>query len=506
MRSYLIFHRLLLPILLLLVLIAACQPFTGPRVTPGTAPTSTATESTPTIQPTLPVFTSTAQTSPAKGEETQTPLPNTSYSLTVVMDYNQHFLSVDENIRYVNHSADVLDEIMLMVEPANYQDDFKLNNINWEDGTPIDVMEWVRNQVSIPLHQPLFPGEEIVFSLNYDLSLPSPTPSTETRPVLFGYTPRQANLVDWYPFVPPYITGRGWLAHQPGYFGEHLVYSLADFQVDIQLHDERDDLIIAASAPAETSAGWHHYRLNNARNFAWSVSPEYEVMREKVGEVEVINYVFPVHKTAGERVLQTTVEALTLYGELYGTYPRSQLSVVEADFLDGMEFDGLYFLSSGFYNLYQGEPGEYLVAIAAHETAHQWFYASVANDQALDPWLDEAICTYNERIYYEQLYPEALDWWWAYRINYYEPKGWVDGSIYNPGGYRAYRDAIYLNGALFLEDLRQLVSDEIYFSFMKAYVANYQGTIVTADDFFDLLNQFTDVDITPLLNGYFEHR
>jgi len=496
----------MLLMLLLLVLTAACRPETGPIVTPGTEPTSTITQSVTTIQPSLPLFTSTARTTPIEREETQTPLTNTHYSITVVMNYNQHFLSVDQKIRYANHSADVLDEIVLMVEPANYQDVFELIEIRWEDGSPIEGLEWDHGKLTFPLHQPLFPGEEIVFSLNYDMTLPAPTPSAEMRPVPFGYTPRQANLVDWYPFVPPYITGQGWLVHQPGYFGEHLVYSIADFQVDIQLLDERDDLIVAASAPAETSAGWHRYRLNNARNFAWSVSPEYEVMSEKVGEVEIINYVFPVHKTAGERVLQTTVEALTLYSELYGPYPRSHLSVVEADFLDGMEFDGLYFLSNGFYNLYQGEPGEYLVAIAAHETAHQWFYASVANDQALEPWLDEAICTYNERIYYERLYPEALDWWWAYRINYYDPKGWVDGSIYNPEGYRAYRDAIYLNGAVFLEELRQVVSDDIYFSFMKAYTANYQGTIVTSDDFFDLLSQFTDVDITPLLEEYFEHR
>ena len=496
----------MLPLLLLLVFTSACHPGTSPSVTPSMALSSTATESITTFETPLPLLTNTAQPSPIEGEETQIPLPNTSYSITVVMDYNRHFLTVDENIHYVNHSADVLDEIVLMVEPANYQDVFKLNESHWEDGTPIERLEWDRGKLSIPLQQPLFPREEIIFSLNYDLSVPSPTPSAETRPVPFGYTPRQANLVDWYPFVPPYISGQGWLAHQPGYFGEHLVYSLADFQVDIQFLDERDDLIIAASAPAETSAGRHRYRLNNARNFAWSISPEYEVIRGKVGEVEVINYFFSVHKTAGERVLQTTVEAITLYNDLYGPYPRSQLSVVEADFLDGMEFDGLYFLSSGFYNLYQGEPGEYLVAIAAHETAHQWFYASVANDQALEPWLDEAICTHNERIYYEQLYPEALEWWETYRINYYEPKGWVDGNIYNPGGYRAYRDAIYLNGAVFLEELRHAVSDEIYFSFMKTYTSNYQGTIVTADDFFDLLNQFTDMDIAPLLDEYFENR
>jgi aminopeptidase N len=171
-----------------------------------------------------------------------------------------------------------------------------------------------------------------------------------------------------------------------------------------------------------------------------------------------------------------------------------------------MEYDGLYFLSNGFYNLYQGQLGEYLIAIAAHETAHQWFYASVGNDQALDPWLDEALCTYQERLYYERLHPEALDWWWAYRVNYYDPRGWVDGSIYNPEGYRAYRDAVYLNGAVFLDDLRTLIGDEAFFDFLKDYHTQNTGKIATGDLFFEILAQHTQEDLTPLVSQYFKDR
>jgi aminopeptidase N len=99
----------------------------------------------------------------------------------------------------------------------------------------------------------------------------------------------------------------------------------------------------------------------------------------------------------------------------------------------------------------------------------------VGNDQAEEPWLDEALATYSERLFYERTYPEALDWWWAYRVNYYEPRGWVDGSIYNPEGYRAYRDAVYLNGATFLEELRQQVGEAAFFAFLQDYTARYAG-------------------------------
>jgi aminopeptidase N len=328
-------------------------------------------------------------------------------------------------------------------------------------------------------------------------------PSQETRPIPFGYTARQTNLVDWYPFVAPYITGEGWIANQAYFFGEHLAYELADFDVSIRITDDDPTLTIAASAAGDYEGEWTHYRHPAARNFAWSVSHEYQVTSTNVDGITINSYAFPYHAQAGEAVLNTTAEALELFGELYGEYPRDTLSVVEADFLDGMEYDGMYFLSDGFYNLYQGTPGEYLIAIAAHETAHQWFYASVGNDQALEPWLDEALCTYNELVYYENLHPEALDWWHTYRVDYYEPRGWVDSTIYNPDGYRAYRDAVYLNGALFLEELRNLIGDAPFQQFLAAYVAHMDGQLATADDFFSILDQHSNTDYRQLMEKYF---
>jgi aminopeptidase N len=171
-----------------------------------------------------------------------------------------------------------------------------------------------------------------------------------------------------------------------------------------------------------------------------------------------------------------------------------------------MEYDGLYFLSKGFYNLYSGTPAEYLTAIAAHETAHQWWYAQVGNDQAIEPWLDEALCTFSERLYYENVHPEALAWWQEYRIDYYEPEGWVDGTIYNPEGYRAYRDAVYLNGAVFLEELRTQIGEQAFMDFLKQYLQVNNGKIATADDFFTLLEKYNDSDLTPLLDQYFSKR
>lgn len=466
---------------------------------------------------------------------TPNPLRRPKYTLRAVLDYARHHLAVEERIDYTNRTPLSILHLLLIVEPSRYPDVFHLTGLAWADGEPILDYEREVGSLRIPLSAPLAPGESIHLEIAYELSLPAPDPDYYGRPVPFGYSARQTNLVDWYPFLPPYLpaevpqlgqasltgeapltgqppttgeaptSGQGWLAHQAGFFGEHLVFEASDFEVQIRLADARSDLVIAASAPAQTGGGWHTYQHLEARNFAFSVSDQYVTSSKTVDGVTIFGYAFPFDAAAGDAALQATAEALSIYNDLFGPYPHPTLSVVEADFLDGMEYDGLYFLSKGFYNSYSGGHSDYLIAIAAHETAHQWWFARVGNDQAVEPWLDEALSTYSERVFYENLYPESLDWWWGYRINYYDPSGWVDGSIYNPGGYRPYRDAVYLNGALFLESLREAVGDQVFFAFLHAYAERFSGALATGDDFFALLKGFSQEDLTPAIEKYFQN-
>jgi len=430
--------------------------------------------------------------------------PKTHYKITAELDYDLHTLLAEEIISYFNNSPDTLPEVVLMVESNRYPNTFNLLNLSINDNIPVSNYLLEDNQLLVPLDQSLSPGESIKISIEYELNLPSPSPTPETRPIPFGYTSRQTNLVDWYPYIPPYFPGQGWLAHNPWFYGEHQVYDIANFQVNIRLLGNRPDLTIAASTPARQEDEWFHFEHNDARSFDWSVSHIYESLSDKIGDVIVISYFFPFDRSAGEAALRTTVESLTLYQDLFGQYPRKTLSIVEADFLDGLECDGMYFLSYGFYNSFTGNPNSYLIAIAAHETAHQWWFARVGNDQALEPWLDEAMCTYSERLYYEYYQTASLDWWWQYRIYYYEPQGYINRTIYEQGGYRGYRDSVYLNGAIFFEDLRKMIGDDEFFSFLFDYVDQQSLKLSTTDIFFDILQQHTAKEITELIQVYFK--
>lgn len=477
--------------------------------------------SAPTLEATAPGPTSTVAESmplPSPTNEPGTSVRPT-YTLTATLDYAAHRLSVEEQIDYINRTNATLDELALIVEANRYSGAFDLKTLSVNGSEVGRNYTLESNLLRLPLSSRLSPGQPIALTFIYELNLPAPIPSPMTRPAPFGVTPRQTNLVDWYPYIPPYDPAIGWLAHQPGYFGEHQVYENADFVVSLRIagappqpagNTQTPAMTIAASTAPQIDGEWYRYRFENARNFAWSASHDYVVTSRTVGEVTVTSYAFPVHAAAGEAALEATANALSLYSELFSPYPRRYLSVVEADFLDGMEYDGLYFLSNGFYNLYSGKPADYLVAIAAHETAHQWFYALVGNDQAQEPWLDEALCTYSERLYYERFAPDALDWWWAYRIRYYNPQGKIDGSIYSytytSEAYRAYRDAVYLNGALFFEDLRNQLGDQAFFAFLQDYVRRNSYALSNGDAFFSALEENTEMDLSGLLGQYFSTR
>ena len=453
--------------------------------------------------------------SPPALEPVLLPVPSenrTAYRLEATLDYGGHTLAVDERITYTNTTSDRLSSIVLVVEALRYPGSFQLLSLADGTGRRLSQYRVKDTSLTVSLPQELAPGEKLQLSLSYTLRLLDTQKLPLLRPYPLGYTSVQTNLGDWYPFIPPYVPGTGWLVHPPTIFGEYLVYDIADFDVSIRFADGQNNLVIAAGAPAVRDGEWQRFSHPAARNFAWSVSPYYQVLTQTVDlgqnrSVVIASYYFSAHADAGQSLLDTMVKALPLYSRLWGTYPHPMFTGVQADFLDGMEYDGLYFLSTDYYNWHKDSQEDFLVALAAHETAHQWFSALVGNDQALQPWLDEALCTYSERIYYENIFPEALNWWWTYRVNYYQPQGWVDISVYDTpnvaGQYHLYRDPVYLKGALFLEELRGLVGDEAFFATLRAYVARYAYRQANAAGFFELLRQHTTQDLEPVLSKYF---
>ena len=493
------------------ILLSSCSPQapTPPLVSTAT-PLPPPTDISPT-NPSLPTETPTAVAT------IQPDFEHPQYVLDLQLDYSTKAASVKEIITYPNWTGETLNDLVLAVEPNLWSGGFSLKSLSINN-QPIAnyTLENLSQRLEIPLPQPLPPSGTVTITINYGLILPQMqaySNPNEVRPQIYGYSDRQVNFVDWYPFVVPYIPGQGWLLHNPWFYGEHLVYDLADFDVTVTFTDGANPQIAASGAEVKpllsdvtpTGVVNHHFLLEAGRTFALSISDFFKVAMQTVGDVTVYSYYFGIYDKPGEAMLQTTIEAMQTYSERFGPYRHKTLTAVQGDFNDGMEFSGLYFISRDYFNLYDGTPKNYLITIAAHETAHQWWFDAVANDQALEPWLDEALATYSERIYYESVHPDLVDWWWGYRYFEFLEAGYVDTQIYDGGGQRPYWDKVYLTGARFLEDLRQRVGDEIFFAFLKDYYTQYTGKRATGVDFFRVFHEHTATDITDLMAKYFKN-
>jgi hypothetical protein len=487
------YHAALMASALLFLLASCSSPTPFPTLT-AVPPTETPVPPTPSPIPTA----------------TATPVPapdRADYAINAVMDYNLKTLGVEQTIVYPNHSGQPLTSLVLAVVPNFWLGGFTLGSLT-VDGNIITDYTLLGQKLTVPLPFTFHPETTTTIAMQYSLVLPliQPTDPGLSRPRIYGYSERQINLTNWYPFVVPRIDGE-WVLHDPWAYGEHLVYDAADFTVNLRQADPAVAPVIAASGAAAQNGEWTTYSLKSGRTFAMSASTQFLTKTAEVGHVSVTSYYLgQLYDGSAAAALNASAKAIEIFSQRFGPYPHETLAVVMGDFNDGMEFSALFFHSAGLYNLYDGTMNNLVVSVAAHETAHQWWFEQVANDQALQPWLDEALCAYSEHIFYETASPASIQqWWWIYRVDLYNPQGWVDIPVYAGDGFQPYTNAVYFRGAHFLDELRLRIGDEVFFAFLQDYVRQMYGRIATANDFFNILRQHTQADFSDLERGYFQN-
>ncbi len=415
--------------------------------------------------------------------------------ISASLAYLEHRLSVHEVISFTNTTGDVLSDLVFGVDAQKNEKGFAFEQFSLTSNYTAEVR--LENGFMFWTIEPAIePGSLVTLTIDYQIKL------------LFGgeaigYTKRQAYFGDWYPYLVYYEPGSGWIYHESSVVGEAQYLPLANFAVKVIV--DQPDLIMAASQPFNSENGQFWFAAADIRNVAWSVSPEYVILETNINTTTIKVYVFPEHRIAGEASLQTAKDAYQLFSEVYGKLNQDNLSIVEVDFFDGMEYDGLFFLSQDYFAAYTGTPMGYLTMLSAHEVAHQWWYGNLANDQALEPWLDEALCTYSEKIFYQRYFPYLIDWWRLFRIERYEPVGWVNSTIYEFPNFRKYVDGVYLRGALYLEQLSQEIGEDAFLNFLAEYNSQNSEQMVSSENFEQHLEHYLQKNkILELKEGFFK--
>jgi aminopeptidase N len=219
------------------------------------------------------------------------------------------------------------------------------------------------------------------------------------------------------------------------------------------------------------------FEATDVRDFTVTASSGYETRQRVVGGTTVRVWFRP--GTRGATRLDAAAGAFAALEAKLGPYGYPTFDVVESAGGAGMESPGLIWIpgNTAAVNL------RYIVA---HETAHQWFYGIVGNDQVREPFTDEATADFVAR--------SVLGIHRGSRC----PTARLDRSIYDYSA-RCYYETIYIQGGDLLDDARQLMGDETFWGALRGYVEANRHRLTSTAMLLRALDDATPLDLGGLL-------
>ena len=348
--------------------VAASHSASGP---PGASSTPAASSSVPP-SPSASVAPGSSAGSPAAaglvaGVVNRTSLDLTaSYRATVRLSWATRSFRVSSTMTVTNTSGGSIDRLELNTIAARLGR--MAITVARVDGR--DVRPTVTDQtIHLPLGGTLPPGASVTVRIDYRSTLRSDTAGSNW---LFTRANGILEAHRWLPWI-----SRPTAFNRPNH-GDPFVTPVSPL-VRVTIVSDRRIRWATTGEQTSPTGTTMTFEARNVRDFAFTGAPDYRTTSATVGGVTVRVWYRPGF--AASTVLSAAKVALAREAKLLGAYPYRTYDLAETAGGYGMESPGLTWIPRGAGSL------RYLVA---HETAHQWFYGIVGNDQARQPYADEA--------------------------------------------------------------------------------------------------------------------
>lgn len=200
----------------------------------------------------------------------------------------------------------------------------------------------------------------------------------------------------------------------------------------------------------------------------------------------------------GQANLITATSAVADYTDRYGGLPFDEVEVVATKgLLGGMEYPGIVFASDTSRALagtpllpelirHAGVKDAQTRYLIGHEVAHQWWYASVGNDQVEEPWLDEAFAEVAVRLWLRSVEGNDRTWQMTHFMTSASPReGVVAAGIEDFSSNEAYTDAVYVAGSEVLMKLRGQTGAAAFQAILREWHRRTQLELGTIDEFIE---------------------
>ncbi len=454
-----------------------------------------------------------------------------SYTIDVRLDTAEHRLYGSQMVRFMNPTSDPLDKIAFHLYPNAFSDtnsvfcsesrstkaDVASGNVSRLDVSEIAIdgkrVDSSRIEISgtlmyISLRDVIPPEREIEISCKFELLIPR----AKAR---FGHNGKGDYLLaHWYPILCGYQAGR--LIDGEYHANGEFFSNFGSYDVTLRLPP---DLVVGATGNLDllneddTLSIWHA-SADTVIDFAFACGRNFKKFESDTLGIKIEYLLAGSDTSLFERVDKMTKYSLVLCSERLFPYPYDKFEVVDFDSgSPGLELPGMIIVSLGQRR--RVVEGSLLESLIAHETAHEWFYAAIASNEADEPWLDEGFATYFENTILESLPDLGPEFSvFGFGLSYDDISrifALSKGSLYPIGlasydypGWMEYESAVYTRANMVLRTLEQVVGDTLFAAALRRYSMTYRFGHPSANDFKRTISDFTGRDLSEFYSQFID--
>lgn len=450
----------------------------------------------------------------------------TTYEINLNIDTEHKTVEAKQNVYYVNNTNSILKTIKFHLYPQFFEEgatEYVLPNTKLNQAYPngmsyanfnvdkVSVEEIEKavvyedkfdSTLSVELNKSLLPNEQVLISMSYSIVLPDCCHR-------FGYGENTINLANFYPIVCVYENGK-FNTSPYNANGDPFYSDMSNYCVSLTTCNQ---YIVAGTGEKieekiENGNKKISFKANLVRDFALVLSDKFQVLNTTIEKTNVEYYYF--NDSNPNASLNAGIDSIKTFSELFGAYPYSTFSIVECDFIyGGMEYPNLVMISTEIEN-----QDDYLNVII-HETAHQWWYGMVGNDEFKYPWLDEAITEFSTVLFYDynenynlnhkQMVDLSRDNFSLFITVYEDVLGPINTSMRSVDEYSTepeYTYCTYVKGVLMFESLYQLIGEKDFVKGLKIYFENNKYTNSNPEKLFSAFSEATNQDLSNFFSSW----
>ena len=458
------------------------------------------------------------------------------YTMSVDMDVNNFQYTGNQELIYTNNSPDTLRRVFYHLffnafQPGSEMDvrsrtiadperrvGDRISRLSPEeqgylrissltqDGNPVQFEE-VGTVLEVELNEPILPGEEVTFDLEFNGQVPQQI-RRSGRNSAEGVA---LSMTQWYPKLAEYDF-QGW--HADPYIGREFHGVWGDYDVKINIdqnyvlgasgylqnpneigHGYQDEGVKVNRRRGKNKLTWH-FVAPQVHDFSWAADPEYIHDKRTAPDGTVLHFLYkdnPEVKQNWKDLQPKTEELLLFFNKHIGPYPWDQYSVIQGGD-GGMEYAML--------TLITGERSfPSLVGVTAHELAHAWFQHLLATNESIHEWMDEGFTSYISALAMDEVMDTNSDN--PHRGSYQNYFRLANSGIEQPQTTHAdrytynsaYGASAYSKGAVFLAQLGYIIGEENFQKTLRRYYNEWKFKHPTPNDFIRVAEKVSGAEL-----------